>query len=115
MVDLLFKKFLNINPKLPKSVFTFIVDNCRVAVKNLSLFDLILFPFRDFWLKLSYFFKKHDSVEKLKRNVGFLNMLYLLTKAYTNAFLLFPKMIVKRYKIQKSGKLTIKNKANLIF
>lgn len=36
MEDLLYKKFIKVNPELSKSILTFILDNCQIAIKNLS-------------------------------------------------------------------------------
>ena len=69
------------------------------AIKNLSLIDLFLFPFRNFWLKLSYLLNKNESVDKLKGNVGILGMILILIKANFSALYLMPKFFIKRWKI----------------
>ncbi len=76
-------------------------NSILTAVKNLSLIDLFLFPFRNFYLKLSYLFNKNESVKKLKGNIGFLGMLLILIKANFSALYLMPKFLLKRWKIKK--------------
>ncbi|MDZ7799151.1 MAG: glycosyltransferase family 2 protein [Patescibacteria group bacterium] len=71
------------------------------AIKNLPFFDLILFPFRNIRLKFSYFFKKHESVEKLNENIGFIKMFWIVVKANLSALGLMPKILIKRIKIKK--------------
>jgi len=69
------------------------------AIKNLPLFDLLLFPFRSIRLKFSYLFNKNESVEKLKGNVGILGILWILMKANLSVLFLIPKFLRKRRKI----------------
>jgi len=80
------------------------------AIKNLSFFNLLLFPFRNLWLKLSYLSKKHESVEKLKEDIGFGKMSWILIKANLVALFLMPKFLIKRWRIQ--GNKSVKNKDN---
>jgi hypothetical protein len=75
-------------------------NSILTAVKNLPLVDLLLFPLRNLWLKLSYLFNKNESVEKLKGNVGVLGMLWILVKANSAALFLMPKFLIKRWKIK---------------
>jgi GT2 family glycosyltransferase len=70
------------------------------AIKNLSSKDLMLFPLRNIVLKISYFFKKHESVESLKKEVGFIKTFLIVIKAHLSAIVLTPKMFVKRVKIK---------------
>jgi GT2 family glycosyltransferase len=69
------------------------------GIKNLPPIDVFLFPLRNLYLKLSYFFIKNESVEKLKGNIGISGMLWILIKANFSAFLLIPKFVAKRWKI----------------
>jgi len=71
------------------------------AIKNLPIYDLLLFSFRNIGLKISYLFNKNDSVEKLKKNIGFLGMFWILIKANIAALFLMPKMLVKRWRIKR--------------
>lgn len=75
-------------------------NSILTAIKNLPLIDLLLFPFRNFWLKLSYLLKKNESVEKLKGNIGFLGMIWIIIKANFNALYLMPKFLVKRLRVK---------------
>ncbi|MGI6775827.1 MAG: glycosyltransferase family 2 protein [Patescibacteria group bacterium] len=75
-------------------------NSILTAIKNLSLKDLLLFPLRNIALKISYFFKKHESVESLKKEVGFIKMFLIVIKAHLSAIVLTPKMFVKRAKIK---------------
>lgn len=79
-------------------------NSVLTAIKNLPIKDLLLFPFRNLALKISYFFKKHESVEALKNKIGFSKMSFLVLKAHLSVIILAPKMIIKRIKI-KSIKL----------
>ncbi len=74
-------------------------NSILTAIKNLALFDLLLFPLRNIKLKISYFFNKNESVEKLKENIGIWKMTIILVKANFNAFCLIPKYIIKRRKV----------------
>jgi len=74
------------------------------AIKNLPIFDLLLFPFRNIYLKLSYLFNKNESVEKLKSNIGIFKMIYILIKAHLSALYLMPKFLIKRWKIRFYGR-----------
>lgn len=76
-------------------------NSILTAIKNLSILDLILFPFRNILLKLSYIFKRHESVENLKNSIGIFNMILILFKANFMALLLIPKFLIKRWKIIK--------------
>lgn len=69
------------------------------AIKDLPFADLVLFPFRNIGLKLSYLRKKNESVEKLQEGMGMLSMIWILCKAHASAFLLFPKFVCKRCRI----------------
>lgn len=74
-------------------------NSILTAIKNLGLVDLLLFPFRNFCLKISYLFNKNKSVEKLKGNVGIWGMILILVKANFSALCLIPKFLIKRWKI----------------
>lgn len=76
-------------------------NSILTAIKNLPLIDLMLFPFRNIHLKLSYVFKKNESVDKLKNNVGFLGMFWILIKATFGALYLSPKFLIKKWRILK--------------
>lgn len=107
-----YKSFLSANAKLihlhsrtggsasPFKAYYCERNSILTAIKNLSLIDLALFPFRNFWLKLSYLFNKNESVGKLKGNVGIFGMIYILSKANFMAIYLTPKFLVKRIKIR---------------
>lgn len=70
------------------------------AIKNLPMVDLLLFPCRNLWLKVSYLLDKNESVEKLRSTIGVVHMLGILLKAYVMAIKLMPKFIGKRIKTQ---------------
>jgi GT2 family glycosyltransferase len=78
-------------------------NSILTAIKNLSSKDLLLFPLRNIALKISYFFKKHQSVESLKKEVGFLRMFLVVIRAHLSAITLIPKMFTKRIKIKHKG------------
>jgi GT2 family glycosyltransferase len=73
-------------------------NSILTAIKNLPLLDLLLFPFRNFFLKLSYLFNKNESVGKLGGDVGVSGMIYILIKANLAALCLTPKFLIKRWK-----------------
>ena len=75
-------------------------NSILTAIKNFSIFDLILFPFRNIGLKLSYLFNKNESVEVLKNNVGTFRMILILIKANLSVVCLAPKFLIKRFKIK---------------
>ncbi len=68
------------------------------AIKNLQPIDLILFPFRNIVLKLSYLSVKNKSVTSLQSNIGTLNLVKVLLRAHLSAVKLIPKFIKKRWK-----------------
>lgn len=70
------------------------------AIKNLGWWDLLLFPFRNVVLKLSYFKNKNESVEKLKSNNWIYTMIWILIKAHVSVLILLPKFLHKRWKIK---------------
>jgi GT2 family glycosyltransferase len=74
-------------------------NSILTAIKNLPVVDLFLFPFRNFYLKMSYLLNKNESVEKLKSNIGFFGMLLILIKANFSALYLMPKFLIKRWRI----------------
>ncbi len=71
------------------------------AVKDFSLKDLLLFPFYDLKLKLSYLEKENNSVKKLKNNIGFSGLLWILIKARLSLLYNLPKLLRKRWRISK--------------
>ena len=73
------------------------------AIKNLSIFNLLLFPFRNIVLKCSYLFKKNNSVQQLSKKVGSFGMVLILIKANLIATFYFPKMLIKRYRINRKN------------
>ena len=66
------------------------------AIKNFPLLDLLLFPLRNLGLKMSYLYKKNNSVAKLKSKVGAFSMILILIKADFEALCLIPKYLAKR-------------------
>ncbi len=74
-------------------------NSIAVAVKNLPLVDLLLFPFRNFLLKLSLLSKKNDSVEKLKKKIGLPRIFWMVIRANLVALFLMPKFLKKRWRI----------------
>lgn len=75
-------------------------NSIAVAIKNLPFLDLMLFPFRNIALKLSYFYKKHDSVENLKEKIGISRIILAVVKANLVALYLMPKFLIKRWRIK---------------
>lgn len=71
------------------------------AIKNFTLINLLLFPFRSLFMMASILFKKNESVKKLKGNIGIFGMILILIKANFSALCLMPKFLVKRWKIKK--------------
>jgi len=74
------------------------------AVKNLPLKDLLLFPFYDFKLKLSYLKNKNSSVEKLNAKIGIIKMIWILVKARLSLIYHLPKLLLKRWRIKINEK-----------
>ncbi|MDK2907725.1 MAG: hypothetical protein PWQ87_183 [Candidatus Woesearchaeota archaeon] len=70
------------------------------AIKNLPLFDLFLFPFRNFFVKVSYLKKENSSVKKLREDKSLSGIFWILIKAHFSALFLTPKMLIKRWRIQ---------------
>lgn len=73
-------------------------NSALTAIKNLPFFDLVMYPFRNVLLKISYLHKKSESVEKLKGGVGIKGVLWILIKAHFSVILLVPKFFLKRLK-----------------
>ena len=106
-----YKSFLSVNAKLihlhsktggvasPFKSYYCERNSILTAIKNLPMADLFLFPFRNFYLKISYLLNKNESVEKLKSNIGFLGMLLILIKANFSALYLLPKFLIKRWRM----------------
>jgi GT2 family glycosyltransferase len=100
-------KLIHLHSQTSKAASPFKAYYCErntilTAAKNLSGLDLFLFPFRNIQLKISYLFDKNDSVEKLKENIGFLGLVWILIKANTSALFLMPKMLIKRWKMGRN-------------
>ena len=70
------------------------------AVKDFPLKDLLLFPFYDIKLKLSYLVKKDNSVTKLSSNIGLIGIIWILVKARLALIYYLPKLLLKRWKIK---------------
>lgn len=71
-----------------------------VALKNFNLFNLLLFPLRDFlWNAKSLFDKDGEkSANKLKKRVGLINIFKIMIKVYLAVLIYAPKMFFKRFK-----------------
>lgn len=67
-----------------------------IAIKNLPIKELLLFPFRNIRLKFSYLKKDNDSVKSLKNKHGLLFMIWIVIKANFMAIILTPKFLLKR-------------------
>lgn len=76
------------------------------AFKNLPFWMLIRFLFENIKLKLSYIYKKNQSVQKLKSNIGIMKMLWILIKANFVFLILIPNFLIKRWKIQHTKKVS---------
>jgi len=77
-------------------------NSILTAIKNLSLNNLLLFPFRNIKLKLSYIYNKNKSINKLKNNIGYRRMFCIYVKANIAILILLPKFLIKRIKIKKN-------------
>lgn len=84
------------------------------AVKNLPLVDVLLFPFRNIVLKASYITNKHESVQKLQENSGFIEILFVLVKAHFFALLYIPGFLIKRFRFQSLSSFNSSNKRILV-
>jgi GT2 family glycosyltransferase len=71
-----------------------------IALKNFPISQLIMYPFKHLIVKIDYIFKKHESVTKLKNNIGYTSILVLSIKAFLSALSLAPKFIRKRQLIK---------------
>lgn len=76
------------------------------AIKNLPILLFLKFMYSNLKLKLSYILKNNDSVQKLKGDIGFSRMFFVLVRAYLSAFYYTPKMLIKRYKIQSNKRVS---------
>lgn len=83
-------------------------NNNLMAIKNLPFWRLIRFFLENIKLKFSYVTKKNKSVQKLKGNIGIMKMLWILIKAHLVFFILIPKFLIKRWKIQSEKKVSNK-------
>jgi len=81
-----------------------------IAIKYFTLYYLVTFPFRDFYLNVKHIFIKNDykSVSEFRNKEGLLGILYLSLKICYSIIVNFPKMLAKRYSIK--SKYIINNK-----
>jgi GT2 family glycosyltransferase len=80
-----------------------------VAIKNLCLVDLLLFPFREFFWNLSQLKNmthNNKSVESLASKIGKWGGIKLMMNVYFQVLLKTPKMFKERRSIQKSKSIT---------
>ena len=82
------------------------------AIKNLPTIKLINFLFNNLRLKFSYFYKKNESVDKLNKNIGLLNIIFIMFKVYFSILFYLIKMLIKRYKIQANRRVNNKEIRN---
>jgi len=83
-------------------------NSILTTIKNMPFIEMIKFNFRRMYILIYGLFKKNKSIQKLKGNVGFLEMFWILIKAHFSALLLMPKMLIKRWKIQSNKKVSNK-------
>jgi GT2 family glycosyltransferase len=83
-------------------------NSILIVIKNFSLLELLIYSFRRVKLSLSYMTKNNESVEKLKKKIGFFKIICLAIKANLVALKYLPRMLFKRYKIQRNKKITNK-------
>jgi len=83
-------------------------NSILIIIKNFSLLELLIYSFAKIKLKLSYMTKNNESVEKLKKKIGFFKIICLVIKANLVALKYLPKMLFKRYKIQRNKKISNK-------
>lgn len=86
-------------------------NSMLIAIKNLPIIDLMLYPFRNIAIKCKFLFIKNKSAEKLKGNIGYNGVILLLIKANFSALLLLPKFLKKRWRI--NNKLSLNNDYNI--
>ena len=78
------------------------------AIKNLPMILIPSFIYHNLKLKFSYLNNKNKSVEKLRNNIGFSKMFFILIKTHLTILVYLPKMLIKRWKIQSNKSVTNK-------
>jgi len=68
-----------------------------LAMKYFSFLDIVLFPFRDIIWNFRNLFKKSklNSVNKLKKNMGFLGLFWIMLRIYLSVLFYASKMLFK--------------------
>jgi GT2 family glycosyltransferase len=69
--------------------------------KNMPLTDVLLYPFRDGWMKMKSLLSHHDSTKDLQAKIGTFAMAKTYGNAVFDALRLTPKMLRKRRNILK--------------
>jgi GT2 family glycosyltransferase len=74
-----------------------------VAIKNFSIIDLALYPFRDItWNIINIFSNsKKTSVKILQNKIGILGMIFIMCRVYMSVLINLPKFLMKRWTLNK--------------
>lgn len=79
---------------------------CFTAIKNFPVGFLIKFPYYNFKVKLALLNSSNISVKKFKQKNSTLSFIALFVKTYFSILVNLPRMLIKRFKIQKNKKVT---------
>ena len=69
-----------------------------------------MYPLKEIYSNVSSIFTSNNiiSVKKIKKNVSFIKLFILMIRIYSSVIYFLPKMLVKRWKIQSSRKVSNK-------
>ena len=81
-----------------------------VAIKNLAIGDLLLFPFRDIVWNIKQLSKKNrvESVSKIKDKIGLRGIMLIMIKVYASVLINIPRMTGKRFRERSKKKVSKK-------
>lgn len=79
-----------------------------VLIKNFLFRYIFLFLINFISLRLSFLRAKKDRVKEFKKKLSFLGLIFTLVKSWGDSFHYLPKLLEKRYCIQKNKKVATK-------
>ncbi len=72
-----------------------------MAIKNFGFFELITFPITDLLWNFRSMKSENSSVNILQDKIGLFGMIKIILRIYLSVLINFPRMFLKRFKIQK--------------
>jgi GT2 family glycosyltransferase len=75
------------------------------VIKDFLILNLLKFQYYNLTLKIDYSLKRNESIERLYSKRGFLGILWIMLKVYLSVLYYLPKMLMKRWRIQKNKKV----------